>query len=413
MITLGSIFLLGSVLRILYTFVTPIEVRGHDYDGHLAYINHVLTHWTIPAAADNMQFYHPPLYYFFTAGLADMLGIEEGSTALSSLIQWEAAAFSIVTLLIGIWICRMLFSWRKEPISLVLSSLCIAVFPSLIFIAPRVNNDVLYQVFAFLSLGLLIRWMQKHDLRMLLLLGLTLGLGMITKSNSIVLALLALACIAVQRYRTPLVFVRDIASFLGLIIVVCAWLPAYRLREAHDGKEMIVGNYQQLTNFVARDAVQLLSFRPTALLREPYNDPFSQDPQRQYFWEYLYRSALTGEFHFGETAKPYVLLMLMFSLLLLPFVMLEIGHDAVRRRWELAPLWGGFLLILAVHVVFRISFPYSSSQDFRYSLPLIPLVAYYAVRTPMIWKQSVLTRRLLSAGFVVACTGFLMTVSMA
>jgi 4-amino-4-deoxy-L-arabinose transferase-like glycosyltransferase len=406
------VMIAGIVLRCTYFAATPVEVRGHDFDGHMEYVSYVLDHWTIPATQENWQSYQPPLYYFVSAAWLTAIDWGNRQEGWGYILQWGSLAFSILTFFIGLWIMRQLFRGKKDTFGYVSSSAFIAVFPSLIFFAPRANNDALLQVFAFLSIGLLIYWLRKKNLWILAALAISLGLGLLTKSNIAPIIIVSLACIFLARRNAVRLLARDCLTLVAIVGVLAAWLPAYRAMESEDSKQMIVGNYERLTNFVDNKAENLLVFNPLAMLRIPYNDPYSDAARRQYFWEYFYRSAFTGEFNFGVATVPYALLMIIFSLMFLPFILLEAVKDAQKLRIETSPLWIGIPVLLLSHWAFRFAFPYSSSQDFRYSIPLILAIAYFACRKSTIWSSASPIRQFACIGFIATATVFMLHVSL-
>jgi hypothetical protein len=142
----------------------------------------------------------------------------------------------------------------------------------------------------------------------------------------------------------------------------------------------LVGNATALPAGL-RVPVQVENFLPLDLRRflvTPWLDPFDAAGQRANFWNYLLRSALTGEFHFATAVSR--LVALAWGGLLLALLLVLLAPDGNRRwsrqaLWRDAPLWLLGLLWLASLVSLRISVPYSCSNDFRYILPiLLPLI---------------------------------------
>ena len=293
-----------------------------------------------------------------------------------NVVQQASFLLSLLTLGICLWIGSLLFKDKKYLISGCLFAGFVATLPSFIFFAARINNDALYQVFAILAYALLILWWQHPKRTVWILMCAAVGLGLLTKSNILPFVPLALVVLALKPrlfWKQKVVLGFGLLGITVLVIGTLQWL-----RPSTAGKEVLVGNYAMLTNFVEQDVRHFLTFNPLEILNHPYNNPFSDEERRQEFWEYLYRSAFTGEFHFGEPLKPFVLGMLLCSLLLIPFVLASMIDDMRRKRDSLVPLWAGIVLFLLAHLAFRILFPYSSSQDFRYSLPLLIPFAYYA-----------------------------------
>lgn len=403
-----AILSIGIALRCSYFSITPSEIRGHDFNGHMDYVSYVLDHWNIPHPKQNWQAYQPPLYYFISAGWLSIIGWGERQVGWGYVLQWGSLVFSIITLCIGIWICHQLFPKKKDRIGYCLSALCVAVFPSLIFFAPRINNDALVQVFAFLSLGLLLRWLRTTSTTTLFLLGVSLAAGLITKTTIAPLVVVSVCTILLKHQKNIIHGFRTSAVLVLIISTLWGWLPIHTFFTANDYKELVVGNYQTLTNFVDNSPKNLLVFNPIKVVQIPYNNPFRDEERRQYFWEYFYKSALTGEFNFGLKELPFVVLMIVFSFILLPCIALEAFNDAKKMRIETSPLWLGIPILLLAHWWFRVTFPYSSSQDFRYSIILIIPLAYFACRTNENNADLTIIKHLSCIGFIIGATAFLL-----
>lgn len=405
------ILILGIALRGFYFSITPSEVRGHDFDGHMAYVSYVLDHWNIPATHENWQAYQPPLYYFVSAAWLSIIGWGDTQEGWGYILQWGSLAFSVITLFLGVWICHQLFKKKNDIMGFCLSSLCIAVFPSLIFFAPRINNDALVQVFAFLSIGFLLSWLQKRTISTLIFLAISLAFGLLTKNTIAPLIITSIGCIALAQRKNLRHLLRNEAIFVLVISIIWAWLPFYKFFEANDYKQLVVGNYQTLTNFVENNVKNVTTFNPIAVLQFPYNDPYNDIARRQIFWEYFYKSALTGEFNFGAKELPFVLLMIIFSFMLLPFIFIEAWNDAKNLRIETSPLWLGIPIILFSHWCFRLTFPYSSSQDFRYSIFIIVPLVYFACRTCAKHANFEPIKQFAAIGFITTACIFLLRIN--
>lgn len=397
--TLVALAIIGTVLRCNYLRITAFDERGHDYDGHLQYIEYVKDHWTLPPIHEGKQYYHPPLYYFSAATVLSLAQSMHANPMYA--LQIFSLVLSIIALFICLWIAGILFPGKNQRVQLILFGSIVTVLPSFIFFAPRLNNDALYQVFAMLTYAFLLKfWLSRKTIYWVAL-TVTIALGLLTKSNILPFAPLAIIVVAL----TPkMSWKKKIACALGLTTVTLIVLGSLQLmRPSPPGKEALVGNYRMLTNFVENHPKNLFTFNPHQILKHPYNDPFGDEARRQMFWEYLYRSAFTGEFHFGDQRKLFVLGMLLSSLLLVPLILYSMVSDMRKGLESFVPLWSGLILFLLAHLAFRIFFPYSSSQDFRYSLPLMIPFAYYACSPALREHITLLTIRVCLCSIAILC----------
>jgi len=400
----------GLLLRVAYLTVTPFDVRGHDASGHLEYINYVADTHSLPPPYDGFEYYQPPLYYALAAPvlwIAKTVGMPDFQRFM--LLQCFSLALSAVTLLLGVRVGRELFPRKSDRTAFALFTLALAVTPAFVFFAARINNDVLYQVWAFASFLLLLQWWKKPDVRIWLSLCAVIGLGILTKTNMALMVLPAFVCLLfAKKMRWTAKAWQGLAG-IAMIVIVAGWFHIPRALDP-DAKKAVVGNYTILTNFVENGAANFLTFNPVGMLAHPYNDPYDDVARRQYFWEYLFRSSLYGEFGFGSEHARLAVIMLLSSLLLIPLVVANFVRDIRRNALSSLPVWSTLLVTLAGAALFRFVFPYSSSQDFRYSVLLLPLFAYYAVKDldalDPVLRQAVIV---LCGAFGVAATGFLLT----
>jgi hypothetical protein len=142
----------------------------------------------------------------------------------------------------------------------------------------------------------------------------------------------------------------------------------------------IVGNAGNLNDALAlrNDAAAYLVFDPVQVVLHPYASPWDDAQRRQYFWEYLFRSAFSGEFDFGDAHRAmqqWMLIGMLASLCVLAPI--GIAWSLLRAPRRSSPMLLLLALSLGAHAAFRWKYPYSSSQDFRYSTLLsIPLAAF-------------------------------------
>ncbi len=406
---LGTVCVAAVLLRFFYLQVTPYDVRGHDAPGHVDYVAYVADTLSLPPPDEGFEYYQPPLYYMLAAPFVWTARIANASDETRNfLIQVFSLGCSLVTFFIGIRIGKKFFAGAGEKTSLYLYAAILAMTPSFVFFAARVNNDALFQTWAFLSFLLLLAWWKKPNANLWLAICTIIGLGLLTKTSMALMAFPCFLCLALQKksdWKEKAVLV---LGGVTVILLIAGWFHIPRALD--DGsKKAVVGNYELLTNFVENDVGNFLTFDPLAILAHPYNDPYGDDARRQEFWEYLYRSALYGEFHFGDDRRILALVMLLSSLLMMPFVLWNVIDDIRKRTYATLPVWTTFAFLMAGAALFRFVFPYSSSQDFRYSILLLPLFAYYAVRetggNPLLRH----TQIVLAAVFSGVAAGFLLT----
>jgi 4-amino-4-deoxy-L-arabinose transferase-like glycosyltransferase len=263
--------------------------------------------------------------------------------------------------------------WRLRGFTLLLATL-----PGLVLAAARVNNDVLVHLFSVIAL-LTACTVLLHGKRMgYIVLGFWTALALLSKATA--LLLLPLFMLSILTVSSALRWpkrVKGAALFLCVVIALTWWLPV--LRGAGPEGHAIVGNAGNLNSGLMLESTvtSFTVFSPVAIITHPFNNPWSDEDRRQYFWEYLYRGAFFGEFRFPDAVRGTAQVALAMGL---PILLLGI-IGFLKRRGEGRPLLQymriALVILLLGHVAFRLGFPYSSSQDFRYSvLVAIPIAAF-------------------------------------
>lgn len=370
---------IAAVIRFLYFVGTTHTERAYDVEGHIDYVNFLLNNRRLPVMGEGWQWYQPPLYYTVLAGVSLLHYLRDGVLSSAyAIMQAVSLVASILTygvaLLIG---RRLLLPLQKR--SFWLYVLQLIACPALVYFSARINNDVFLLLFSSIALYLLIVWWQTAKDAYWYSAIVVLCLAYISKSNALI----------VFASAATLLLVRPALSWLHkwslswrtvLLLIFCLqWIIAFRLLSY--GEPGMVGNATnlneelRLTNTIEHLAV----FNPIKILDHPYADPWLDEERRQYFWEYLFKSALFGEFVPPESLYNAVIVLLIVSLCLTPLILWSFFYSAVRNWRRDMPMLVLTVYILLSHLAFRILYPFSSSQDFRYSVLLVLPASYFAV----------------------------------
>jgi len=372
------VFALGYVLRLIYLFVTPYGLRGHDTEAHIQYIEHVLQHWTVPQASQGWQYYQPPLYYFLSA-LWLKLSAWGGFSQAAGMFGLQVAAFILSLVALAVSLALIAHSQRSRGDSSVsvAAGIFLAALPSLVFFATRINNDVLLQVLSLTALACFFCFLSDGASRYWWLGCCFTALALLTKTNAVIVAPLAVGALVL---RSGFSWRRRLAFLLGgLALVAALSAPYYRLRYEQPGGSALVGNIGNLSDGlkIPNDRRFLITFNPFKVLEKPFNNAWEDSFRRAYFWEYLYRSAFFGEFNFEPALHWLGSALLLLSFQFWPLFLIGL-YRALRSRWR-----EGLFFLLAVlsalvsHLALRLKAPYSCSQDFRYITVVMLPVCYF------------------------------------
>jgi 4-amino-4-deoxy-L-arabinose transferase-like glycosyltransferase len=354
----------GIVLRTVYTFSTPSFLRSYDAQGHLDYIRFLLDHVRLPLAGEIWQGHQAPLFYLLSAPfawLAQELHVDASMTSM--LLQILPLVLSICTLLVGVSIILRSFSSAS---SRVIGTLVIAVFPALVYQSAQISNDVLLTLFGFLWYGSVLRALTKNSALSWIAVGLLCGLGLLTKANSASWMIISIVLIALSA-----VPVRRRAEFMLMMIASTfatgGWWYVWGFFSTQH-YSLVANAFQQISTVLLTPTVrEIFTFNPIAILLHPSASASDPLTRSAFFLETLFRTSQVGSLHFSNTE-----MMLSLALILL----LPMLYGAVREcKDRLCTHTITIILFVLSILLFRLQYPFSVSQHFRYITPMVlPIV---------------------------------------
>ncbi len=401
------VLLLGMAFLTIAVLGTPMGVRGHDTEGHIEYVDQLMANRRLPAEGEGWEWYQPPLYY------AVLSPLRLASTHLRQ-PELSDRLLQLPALLCGfawLWLlAAALKQWNVRGAAAAMSLACVALLPTTAFAAARVNNDSLALPLSAAALLVAGMWWKKPTYRSLLLCSVLLSLALLAKGT----ALLLVPIIGALLLLKPKLRVPAKLKAIGIAFVTVALLAGWYgvLRVGIQRQNEIVGNVGNMNSALRVETTPeaLLTFRPWKILQETQARPFDQNRDHVRFWEYFWRTGLLGEFDqtpFVRVIAPWLAAM---SLLLLFPVLYGVWRMLLRRREHL-PLLLTLIILPLGHLAARIRYPFTSTQDFRYSvLILFPVVVALGLALQHLPKAP---RRITAAIAGVFCVlGFVCTVSL-
>ncbi len=370
-------FCVGMLLRVQYELKTPFLARNHDVEGHIRYLQYVLSHWSIPPPHGGWEFFQPPLYYFLAAVAYRVGGFFGVHIHVFAPVQFLSLLLSLGTLAAGIWIGTLLFPQGKSRTALFVYSAIIATFPSLAFLSSRISNDVGVQCMAFLALGFLLRWWQGRRTRDWWFFSLSLAVGMLMKSNILLLYPAAVFSVFLANrlsLREKFLFLLQNVSIL---FIIDGWFFIPRFLAERDERLAFVGNLTRNIGYVPFHIRDFFTFNPLRVLAHPYLNPAHYISN---FWGYFLRSAFFDNFKNGGHFQPLAMIILGIGMALIVLLLRMLILDVQRGAQSMsAPLWLVFFFHIAGAVVYRIVGPYLPDGNFRFVIVLVVPCAFYIV----------------------------------
>lgn len=373
-----GIVLAGAILRIGYMAATPYATRSYDWDGHIEYIRYISDHLRMPPSQGGWEFYQPPLFYALS-GLwmraETMVGAPQ-SVILED-IRLQASLISIAALIAAAWIGWQFFPKKRQTAEFALFCLVFAAFPGIVFFASRISNDTLSVPISLCWFGTLLRWWLGGRDRDWYISCVLLAAALLTKSNALPFVPIAAASLLLHPDKTwrRRAILGGIGS--GILAVLAGWF--FVLRFVAQRETFIVGNHLNGGLGVRNTFTHLTAFNPQRIMAAPFNANWDDSMRRQYFWEYLFKSAFVGEWDFGERMRSMTLFLELLSFALFPLFLRGLIIECHQRLRATVPLLLTLVALPAAALLYRLESPFSANQDFRFiPLMLIP-ITYYLV----------------------------------
>ena len=413
---LTFVFALGVVLRVLYVGATAPEARSHDFRAHTQYSLFMAESEQASVVRRCSVCYHPPLYYLLNGAIIRALhGHSVPTRMLVFDLQAVALILSVILLGVALKTGEEIFGRRKFSSHMALYSLFIAVFPGLILMSSRANNDVLLTLMVALALYGILRWRRAPKGNFwLYVTALAMALGFLTKTS---MAVMLPVCLVPLVIRNGLPWRAKFAQWAGgLVLAVGVYASAlWAMRH-------IVGNIAAYPNMKVNPQLhvpggisEFLTFNFLEILRHPYNNSWAAGARREFFWEFFFRSAFFGEFSFAHSFPPEAAAALLSAGWLLCLLAAAGAVRALYRRdlFAAPPLFCLLLCAPAALLFFRWREALACAQDFRYiAVVAIPWAAFAA------WGMRALPPAVKPLGvglgvvFILLCIGFVGAVAL-
>jgi 4-amino-4-deoxy-L-arabinose transferase-like glycosyltransferase len=330
--------------------------------------------------------------------LGQLLGYNSLQTVQSA--AQLSLILSLLTFVVGLYTARSFF--KENRVKAALACALLATAPSLVLLAPQINNDTLLTFFGFLWFGALLAASHSHNPRTWAWVGVLIGMGMLTKGNANLWIPVSALCawIAAKNVRGRVQSIT--ATALPALLIAS---PLFLWRYLFDPRYQTVANALQQKNpvFLTTSLNDLLGFNPIHIIQHPILDTGITRPPAPSFLESLF---ITG--HLGvDSYGPESAILLTMGLLLLPVFLAGCIRTLSLGKYVI-PI--AILGLVGELFLFRLSLPFESSQHFRYIITfMLPFSFLIAEGTQVrsTWVRPVLESfvgayAVVSAAFIVA-----------
>ena len=434
------LFIAALIIRLAYFMVTPADVRDHDLGDHIGYSEYLTKHWMPPPVdyAVGGAFFHPPLYYYTSAIVykATQLIEPNNKVAIYRVQQLLSLVYSMGFVLFGLmilselfnlyraspkssavmepvqevqdqrgFIARMCRSFKDDAIIWVIGAL-FAFWPSAIIHSVRIGNDpLLYWLYAA-SLYYIVRWFRHDQKRDLMIASIVGTAAILTKANGEILVAV-LGVIGLYKMfsskQWAKYFKMAIAPCLIMLAAVAITVgPGLILKMQGKRDKLYIDNIDGLSqaNIVGNTAANYFWFDAKVFITEPFTDPYDDRMGRQFFWNYLGKTGLFGEFKYpGLMSINTAIICSFLAVLMFVYMLYGLYRMSKEDFKRLTPvLLSGFFLWAGVTYM-RMTFP--ANIDFRYIVPiLLTFCALYGVSILTFQRQGSI--RLANIGIVIS-----------
>lgn len=404
------LFIGALLIRIFYFSVTPADVRDHDLGDHIGYSEYLSTRWMPPPIdyATGGAFFHPPLYYYTGALVyrATQWFEPHNKVTIYRAQQILSLTYSMGFVLFGLLILNELFNKyhthfnqttraqngqdkhadntyeQSSAITTTQSSLfwligaLFAFWPVSIIHSVRIGNDpMLYFLFSA-SLYFIIRWYRQDQKRHLMLASILGAAAILTKANGeilvVVLGIIGLFKMIRSGEWARYIKMAIAPCLIMLVAVAITVGPGLILKLEGKRDKLYIDNIDGLSkaNLVGNTASNYFWFDAKTFITEPYTDPYDDRMGRQFFWNYLGKTGLFGEFKYSSLLSTNMAVICsFFAVLMLIYCIAGLYRMNRDDLKFMAPiLLSGFFLWAGVTYM-RMTFP--ANIDFRYIVPIL------------------------------------------
>lgn len=215
---------LAAAVRLSNAFTYHL-LQGYDGFGHFTYIWYVAQTWRVPLSTSGWSFFHPPLYYFVMALIWKAL------SGIDPFVRLHIGmAFMGLLSLIHAWVCYVIVR-RYFPGDRLIHLLAVGLMlfvPVHLYGAAFIGNEGLGAVFCSVSILALLAALERPSASRGAVLGLCLGLAMLTKFTGLVVVVGAFGALILQSAlrRTARAGVQTVGACAFVMLAVCGWYYA-------------------------------------------------------------------------------------------------------------------------------------------------------------------------------------------
>lgn len=241
----------------------------------------------------------------------------------------------------------------------------------------RIGNDIFFDLLFSMSFYFLVKWWLSPADKYLTLALLCAALDVWTKSNGFILFGIIGICLlgksAFENQRKQ--HLSRMTLFAVCFIITLFFSFHHKIKKInHDPNARILvdnANFIGSEMHVETTFSNFLTFNPVKFIDIPFTNALDDSKGRQNFWFFLFKTSLFSEFPYNFHAL--ILLAKTISFLFLVLLMYSLWGltAAFKRIGDYLPIVTAILTMIGSMILFRVYYPFSCSNDFRYIFPAI------------------------------------------
>jgi 4-amino-4-deoxy-L-arabinose transferase-like glycosyltransferase len=385
--------------------------------GHFDYIQEVATKFQLPDPTKGWETFQPPLYYIFGAISYNLFG---GSMATMFGLQLTSLLLSVIFVIFGV---KILSLFIKNKLQFGLATALFVFFPSGVILSTRIGNDIMITTIYTIALYCICKWWIDNQNKYLWLGSIFGLLATVSKSNGLVVCVILLLAVSTRYIFDNVSTIRDLVRLstiknlikinkIPLLFTIFGFLANFSRNLinyfAGTQNDWLVSSVELIDPSLAgtNNWQTYFGFDFVAFLFGQFTDT-RYDVSRNYFWNFLIKTSLFGEFKFWNFLEAEIALILNFIALFLVgiFIFTLIRQFAnykqtIKQNFEkYYIIWLNIVFLLGGLLFYRIKMPFVSNNDFRYIYPF--LLSFIVILFSYQHKILNIVRNILVAIFVI------------
>ena len=351
----------------------PLE-RANDVSGHIAHIEQVKKGNLLPKTRECWECHQPPVFYWAASLMSWPL--EMDSAVPTKFYQWLCLMSYVTFLCVSLLLINRLLPIGRGWL---IASMLLIFWPAGFLRASSIGNDVPLYMFAALLLYFLHTWLETRKDKHLILTSEFFLLAVLTKFSGFIFAIPCIAAMifVANKKQLSLKSTKVIVplAFALTAVVATYFIIQFKQDIAHQFSSAAISHKLAVGN----SAKNFLLFDTIDYFTQAYTSPWGDAGGRQYFWNYIAKSSLFGEFELAPRDSILRILALVLSCLLIAVVagtsIMALAMPA--QKWKLIlPSLGLISLSIATLICFRFHISAAPAGDFRYiHFMILPLSA--------------------------------------